>query len=192
MSKHGHPADGFSAVDIADSRRWERMAGFMLRRPNHRRPINPLSAAVGHLIISILLLLIALMFADVTVPAFQASIGDGTLGTYTVTGITAGKERHPDGTFISANRQTVIKNIGYTGNSRLDVGATVKAIEPSWSWLLIGGGSVYATGLDTSTSVATAFNGLMLLAGLIYVPWSIRTLKRRLPGAVKGVTETGR
>jgi len=192
MSKHGHPADDFSAVDIAGSRRWERLAGFILRRPNQRRAQNPVGSAVGHLIISILLLLIALMFADVTVPAFQASIGDGTVGTYTVTGISTGKERHPDGTFISANHQTVIKNIGYTGNSRLDVGATVKAIEPSWSWLIIGGGSVYTPGSDTSTTVFTAFNGLMLLAGLIYVSWSIRTLRRRLRGPVKGDTETGR
>ena len=68
-----------------------------------RRPQNPRTTATVRLILSICLLSIGLILTAAAVPTFQASVGNGTLGTYTVTGIT-GTARMLHGTFISANR----------------------------------------------------------------------------------------
>jgi hypothetical protein len=154
------------------------MTGFMLRRRYQRGgPKKPRATATVHLMVSISLLSIGLILTAVDVQAFQASIGEGTLGTYTVTGIN-GTDRMLRGTFISANRQVVIKNMGYNGNPALSVGTTVKAIKPSWSWLGINGESVYGPGRNRADIAGLALGGVMALAGLIYLTWSIRYLIR--------------
>jgi hypothetical protein len=150
------------------------MTGFIPRgRYQRRRTQNPLATATVHLVVSSCLLFVGLILTSVTVQAFQASIGDGTLGTYTVTRI-SGTHRMLHGTFISASRQVVIKNMGYNGNPPLSVGTTVKAIKPSWSWLGINGESVYGPGRNTADIAFLALGGVMALAGLIYLTWSIR------------------
>jgi len=129
-----------------------------------------------HLAVSFLLLFVGLILADVDVQGFQASRGDGTLGTYTVTRITGNDQLH--GTFISANRQVVIKNMGYNGNPRLSVGTTVKAIKPSWSWLGVNGEYVYGPGRNSADTAWLVFGELMALVGLVYLIWSARYLIR--------------
>lgn len=122
------------------------------------------------------LLFVGLILTDVDVQGFQASRGGGTLGTYTVTRITGNDQLY--GTFISANRQVVIKNMGYNGNPRLSVGTTVKAIKPSWSWLGVNGESVYGPGRNSADTAWLVFGGLMALVGLVYLIWSTRYLIR--------------
>ena len=147
------------------------------RRYQRRRPHNPRATATVHLMVSIGLLFVGLILTDVTVQAFQASMGDGTPGTYTVTGITGG-DRMLHGTFISTNRQVVIKNMGYNGNPPLSVGTTVKAIKPSWSWLGLNGESIYGPGRNPADIAWLALGGVMALVGLVYLAWSTRHLIR--------------
>jgi hypothetical protein len=127
-------------------------------------------------VVGIFLLFIGLILTDVDVQDFQASLGDGTLGTYTVTRITGNDTVH--GTFISANRQVVIKNMGYNGNPRVSVGTTLKAIKPSWSWLGVNGESVYHPGRNSADITWVVFSGLMALGGLVYLIRSARYLIR--------------
>lgn len=153
------------------------MIGSMLQRRNRLpRPRNTRTRLGVRILESIVLILVGLGLGSVSVQAFQASIGDGTLGTYTVTGINA--RQVLQGTFISANRHLVIKNMGYNGNPPLSVGTTVKAIKPSWSWLGINGESVYGPGPNSADIAWIAISGVVVLAGLIFLARSIRSLIR--------------
>lgn len=153
------------------------MTGYVPRwQYPRRRPLERSAKARLHLAAGFVLLFIGLILTDVNVQGFQASRGDGTLGTYTVTRITGNDELH--GTFISANRQVVIKNMGYNGNPRVSVGTTLKAIKPSWSWLGVNGESVYGPGRNSADTASLVFGGLMALVGLVYLIWGIRYLIR--------------
>lgn len=141
------------------------------------RPRRRLRPGV-HLLVSVFLLTWGLLFTSVCVPAWQASIGDGTVGTYTVTGFTDDPHHHVLGTFISANRQVVIKNRGYIGNPRLNVGTTVPAIIPSWGWLRPGDTSAYGPGRDPTALPFVAFSAVLVVAAVLYLIESIRLVHR--------------
>jgi hypothetical protein len=70
------------------------MTGYVPRwQYPRRRPLERSAKARLHLAVSFLLLFVGLILTDVDVQGFQASRGDGTLGTYTVTRIT-GNDRY--------------------------------------------------------------------------------------------------
>jgi hypothetical protein len=142
-----------------------------------RRPRRPRFPPGVHLFVSIGLLFFGLLFTVSSVPEFQASIGDGTLGTYTVTGFTDDPHHDVLGTFISANRQVVVKNRAYIGNPPLHVGTTVPAIIPSWGWLR-SVGSAYGSGRNPTVLPLLVFSGVLALAAVASLTWSIRRLRR--------------
>lgn len=156
-----------------------------------RRPPSSRAIAVSALVASAFLLLILQPFTSLSTRAYEAAAGDGTRGTFTVTGVSsAGRGGHVmTGTFASADRRVVITGMTYQADPLLSPDATVPAIKPAWNWLGISSDQVLNPGPNSAGLPMMAFVGALDLASLAGLSWSawflIRTRRLSPPAAAR-------
>ena len=156
-----------------------------------RRPPGSRKIAAGSLLASALLLLALQPFTSLSTRAYEAAAGDGTPGTYTVTGVndTRGGAHGMTGTFTSTDHRVVIKGMTYKADPPVSPGATVPVIKPAWNWLGISSDQVLDPGPNSAGLPMMAFVGALDLVSLTWLSWSawflIRTRRPSPPASTR-------